>query len=145
MQGFSLGSGQGASFEVLVFGYAYPEQTDFWDGNWLRARLKAKTEGFRADYPLFVRAEEVEGFLDQLEPLYGRLRGEAEFRTMESQLGISMAIADPLGHVKVEVEASNPLGSEACLRFDFQTDQTYLLPLLVELREVASAFPVRGA
>lgn len=145
MQGFSLGSGQGASFEVLVFGYAYPKQTDYWDGNWLRAHLKAKTEGFQADYSLFVRAEEIEDFLNQLEPLYSQLQGEAGFWTMESQLCIRMAVADSLGHVKVEVQALNPLGSEACLRFDFETNQTYLFPLLAELREVAGAFPVRGA
>ncbi len=70
MSEFSLKAEAGTVIGVTVSGYAYPNSVDYWDGNWLNARVHAKTEGFVADYPLLVRAEEVAKFLEQLRPLH---------------------------------------------------------------------------
>lgn len=127
-----------------MFGYAYPGSVDYWDGNWLEARVHAKTEGFVADYPLLIRAEEVLAFLEELWPLYEDLHGEAKFDTLEGQLYLGLKIVDALGHVGVRVEARHPIGTGAELCFDFETDQTFLHGTLREVEEVANAFPVRG-
>ncbi len=130
--------------EVAVFGYAYPGSVDYWDGNWLKARVRAKTEGFVADYPLMIRAEEVLAFLEELRLLYKDLRGEARFDTLEGQLYLSLKIVDALGYVEVRVEARHPIGTGAELDFGFVTDQTFLYGTLREVEEVANTFPVRG-
>ncbi len=145
MPGFSLKAEAGTVVRVAVLGYAYPNFVDYWDGNWLNARVCAKTEGFVADYPLFVRAEEVARFLEQLRSLHRHLRGKAEFVMLEGQLRLSLEAADTLGHVQVETVAQHPSGTGAKLRFGFGTDQTFLAPLIGELADVAAAFPVRGA
>ena len=90
MPGFSLKAEAGTLVEVAVLGYAYPGSVEYWDGNWLNARVYAKSEGFVANYPLFKRAEEVARFLEQLHPLYENLRGETEFNTLEGQLYLSL-------------------------------------------------------
>lgn len=41
---FILGKETSEYLQILVDNFAYPDSTDFWDGNWINTRIKKKSE-----------------------------------------------------------------------------------------------------
>src|SRR5207247_1876304 len=82
---FRLTADNGDSLAVVGIRRAIPAATDYWDGNWLIARVVLRAGHVSADFPLSIRTEEVATFLAEAARLYETLVGAATFRTMEEQ------------------------------------------------------------
>jgi len=121
----------------------YPDELDYWDGNWIQTEVKIKVSGFRGKLLANLRAEEFAEFRQQLEALESDLSGLARYYTVEEWLEINVK-GDGLGHFTVESFARDAAGTGNRLEFHFSFDQTYLAAILAGLKAATSAFPVRG-
>ena len=146
MHGFTIGSRDGERLQVRVRARAYPDATDFWDGNWLVTPVTARFGGFRADVPdALLRANEIEGFRDELRGLHEGLRGEARLSSMEEWLELLVTDTGP-ETLPVVGELRDRPGSPFRLGFAVDDqDRAQVRALLDDLDAVLAGFPVRGA
>ncbi|MFI5297520.1 MAG: hypothetical protein ACHREM_05425 [Polyangiales bacterium] len=87
--------------------YEYPQNDDYWDGNWVYADITIVSRAFRGGYEALLRTEEFVQFRRQLAELHGRVQGEAMYETMENWLRISV-VADGRGHLAAKCRRSLP-------------------------------------
>jgi hypothetical protein len=141
--GFRLGGEAAEYVELTILGRSNPGATDFWDGNWLVTEVQLQSGGFTGAFKANLRTHEIADFAAELRGLHTALRGSAELRTMEQQLKLSFT-GDGRGHLNVQCEAHDQAGCGNQLRFELSTDQTELPPLLRQLDDVLSRYPVIG-
>ncbi|HEY6203915.1 MAG TPA: hypothetical protein VI056_12850 [Candidatus Limnocylindria bacterium] len=133
----------GAEIQIELVGRAHPEQQDYWDGNWLRTRVKVRAGGFHGEFEPELRVEEFVRLRDGVRVCMTDLRGTFVFETMEDQLEIT-AKGDGLGHFRAECRAEDVAGIGNELTFTIDLDQTYLPPLASQLDAALKVFPVVG-
>jgi hypothetical protein len=122
----------------------YPTSTDGDDGNWLSARISVSAGAWAGSFDAHLRAEEFQAFRQQCERLYQALRGTAVFHPMEPWLQLTLT-GDAKGHIELAGEATDHVGWGNRLIFNFlELDQSFLPPLVAQLREVEENFPVVG-
>lgn len=116
--------------------------TNPFDADSLESLLEIDILGFSASFPISIRARELAHFQQQLQALHASLRGIAELDCFEGGLELRAEVR-PTGAVEWTVVAQHPVGagSEATLSFDFANDQTYLVPLLADLRAIVNEYP----
>ena len=130
-------------FSLWVFGYQFPNDTDYWDGNWLNVRARVEAPGAVVKAQgAFVFAPELASFAKQLETLHATFTGEAGLHCMEPNLEIAIRCGS-LGHVAVKIMVT-PDPSTQSHEFKFDLDQSYLGPLLDGCKSVLSRWPVRA-
>jgi len=137
-----MGDG-GAEVRFEIFGREHPEQSDYWDGNWLLTHVILRAGGFRGEFQPSLRVEEFVRLRDGVRVCMTDLRGTFVFETMEDQLTI-IAKGDGLGHFRAECRAEDVAGTGNELTFTVDLDQTYLQPLASQLDAVLRAYPVLG-
>jgi len=138
-----IGNEGGQHVIIRALSRSRPEQTDYWDGNWIESEVRVAAGAFRGAYHLSLRSEEFADFSRQVALLARSLSGTARFSTMEEQLELTLN-GDGKGHVQVEGTAMDQAGIGNVLHFSFELDQTYLLKILRALEAVCSRFPVIG-
>ena len=126
---------------LWVHGREFPDSTDYWDGNWLVITALAQAGGARveASGPL-IRSDELQVFTRSLKSLSADLRGKAELACLEPGLHVVME-GDGLGHIAIMVEIT-PDQMTQSHSFDFNSDQTFLLPLISACEAVLERYPV---
>lgn len=143
MSFFSLGNSDRGKVAVTVRGYERAASGDHYDDNWLSVVVEVNAGGFSGKLDAAFLTEDFVGFRDQLVVLYDSLKGEANFATLEGQLSIRVT-GNGRGGLVVSGEALDQPGLGNKMLFEFALDQTSLLPMLRELNEIVSLFPVRG-
>ena len=128
---------------LALYRRAYPEATDFDDGNWIDAVVDVVAGGFKGRASGVIRAEELEQFQKDLTDLQEHLEGTASFRTMEDWITISIE-GDGLGHWRIYSVIQDAAGVGNRLDCTIVSDQTYTRSTLTELAAVVNAFPVIG-
>ena len=88
-------------------------------------------------------AEELASFHGEVSRLSESLSGEARFSTMEDWLSIVLA-GDRRGGVELSCEVRDQPGIGNTLAFRLALDQTYLRPMVEQLRQAVAEFPVIG-
>ena len=142
--GFRIGGEEQEYVQLEILRRAVPDASDYWDGNWLVARITVAVGAFRGAYEANVRADELRDFSDELHRLQHELRGEAMFDTMEEQIKLH-CVGDGYGHIQVQGEACDEAGVGNRLMFTLAVDQTDLQPTLRHLERALAEYPVRGA
>src|SRR5688572_3782594 len=94
---FEITNGQD-SIKIEPLGLAHPDATGDWDKNWIQSRVTVKGGAFRGQFNCYLMTTDFELFKRQLKPLYDSLQGQAEFKTLEDQIGI-ICTGDGLGHI----------------------------------------------
>jgi hypothetical protein len=57
-----------AGLSLWLFGRQFPDQSDYWDGNWLNARVRVEaTEAVVEAHGAIIHAAELESFANELE------------------------------------------------------------------------------
>jgi hypothetical protein len=77
-----IGADRGEQLSIHVTRRAFPEASDYWDGNWVYATIRLRAGAFRAEYEALLRTDELASFRDQLGTLHAALNGSATFETM---------------------------------------------------------------
>lgn len=144
MPSFSLGSSETEKVAVTVRNYERAATGDYHDDNWLSVRVEVSAGAFSGKFDAAFLTVDFVGFREQLGALYDSLKGEANFATLEEQLSIRV-VGNGRGGLTVTGEALDQPGIGNKLAFAFAFDQTSLAPVLRELDEITSSFPIRGA
>ena len=133
-----------AGLEVWVHGRECEDQTDFWDGNWLRVTARCRADGANVlTAGPILRVDELVRWVGQVEALGRGLSGTAVLEPMEPALRVEL-IAQAAGRMEMRVEISpNPV--EQRHSFSFALDQSFLPPLLADVRRILQRFPLRGS
>jgi len=139
-----IGDSGGQHVLVRPLGRSHPGLFDYWDGNWIACELQVSAGGFRGNFRAALRSEEFHTFMEQLASLSQLLEGTATFSTMEGQIAFSL-IGDDKGHVQVEGDAVDVVGTGNRLHFAFEIDQTYLPGIGRALEHLLAVFPVTGS
>ena len=128
---------------VWIHGRQFPSASDYWDGNWLRATAHCGSGGAEVTTSgSILHVPELLGWLNACESLNRDLTGEANLETIEPMLKVRLA-GKSQGHLRLEVEIT-PDNVTQSHWFAVDLDQSYLSPLIAQLRRVLEAFPVRG-
>ena len=130
--------------QVRIIRRGAPEATDFWDGNWLVGSVNIKVGGFSASFEASFRTTEFTQFETELRALHRILKGKAELKTDEAQLGITVT-GDGHGHFEARCVARDEAGIGNSLEFRLQFDQTEIPAILTQLEDIVTHYPVRGA
>ena len=130
--------------QVRIIRRGAPDATDYWDGNWLVGGVSLKVGGFSGNFEADFRTTDFARFESALGALYRTLTGQAELKTDEEQLGITV-IGDGHGHFEARCVARDEAGIGNLLDFTLQFDQTEIPAILTQLEHIASQFPIRGA
>lgn len=146
---FRIGGDRHNYLQVEVLRHSHPGLADFWDGNWLDAKVKIEAGGFKGSYSALLRSEDVLHFLNRLSAVYASSGGAnpihtAEFATMKEQLGIVVK-GDALGHFTADCAAVDNFSDGNRLEFELSFDQTDIPAILDGLQRITKAFPVRGS
>lgn len=138
-----IGDENGQHVAIRALSRNHPDLFDYWDANWVACELEVVAGGFRGAFRADLRSEEFRAFLEEAESLSRTLDGAATFSTMEGQLVFSLA-GEGRGHVRVQGEAIDAVGSDNRLQFRFDIEQTYLPAICRSLEVILAAFPVVG-
>lgn len=145
----TLGQSGGDRIIIRVLRRKYPNATDYWDGNWVNAEVEVTVRPWHAKYLANLRTEEFADLRQQLERMYAMDRHEAKFSPMEPWLNFDLRL-DSLGHIdmsgNIGPEGFGKVFGEARLVFKIREfmDQTFLAPIIQQLRGVERDFPVVG-
>lgn len=113
-----------------------------WDRNWIKTKVTLKGGIFSGTYEGLFMTSDFQYFKLQLQSMKGDLKESANFTSLEYHLDLVLK-GDGIGHIEVNVVGRDrPYSGGGCLSFQFETDQTYLDPLINQLENITSKFPV---
>ena len=130
MPSFSVGSIDKERVEVKL----RPSRPKSHD-EWLNGLVKINVGAFQGELEISLCLSDVVRFKEQLEPLYEKLEGVAEFKTLEDQLAIRIEV-DRLGHVYASGYLLDRFERGNKLHFNIVYDQTLLWHTIAEIDEV---------
>ncbi len=122
---------------------AHPEATEFWEANWLKVDVAVRAGAFHGAFEADLRADELQGFAEQLAALEGGAQGAAALQSMEGWVSLRLTTG-PRGRVQAACEVRDDPAGGTALRFDLGSDLAQLASLRGALAELLRAFPVLG-
>jgi hypothetical protein len=128
---------------ITLLGRAHPDCTDYWDGNWLRAKVELVAGGFRGVVRGDLRTDELARFHAELLSLDESLHGAAEFATMEGWLTIDIR-GNGRGRIDLDCELKDEPGIGNTLICRLTHDQSFLRPMLAQLGQGLRDYPILG-
>jgi hypothetical protein len=138
-----FGGGEAEYLTLRVHGRNIPDATDYWDGNFLWCTAEVVAGAFRGSLSNVLRNEDLGRFLARVEELYQRLDGEALLDTLEGWLDLRL-IGDGRGHIEARGQLCDDPAHGNTLEFRLFFDQTFLPPIIGQLRAALEQFPVVG-
>jgi len=137
-----VGTRDSDHLSVEILGRVHPDATDFWDANWLKARVSVRAGAFHGAFEADLRSDELEPFAAQLEAL-GADQGVARLESSEGWVALKLA-NDQRGRLQATCEVRDDPTGGGSLRFGVVADPAQRLDLLDALRSILEAFPVIG-
>ena len=135
-------AGSGGSISIEVIGYESPDAGNHSDANWLRSTVRVSVGPFAGDIEGSLTTQDFAYFERELSEMLRTLQGKATFQTDEDWLRVEVGMGSR-GTATVSGVVKAESGSQASLRFSFETDQSYLGETKRALSEVANEFPVK--
>ena len=129
---FSIGYAGKERLEVKLLGR--PEDLTSQGGDWIKGLVQLDVGAFKGELEISLCLSDIIRFKEQLEPVYEKLEGVAEFKTVEDQLAIRIEV-DKLGHVQASGHLLDNFGSGNKLYFNISYDQTLLWHTISEIDE----------
>lgn len=133
-----------AGFQLWVHGRQFPESEDYYDGSWLRVTAHCGASGASVwAQGAILMVTDIAGFGNQSAAMLGGDRKSAALDPFEPELKVSLETADPLGHVRAQVEIT-PDHLMQTHRFEFEVDQSYLPGIIEQCSAIVREYPIRG-
>jgi hypothetical protein len=132
---------QVAALRIWVHARAHTGSEEPYDADWLI--VTAHCSGSGANVLVrgaFATSSGFERFADGCDALYRTLSGKAALASDELNLTVTLEATDRTGHLLAVVEITPDHMSQEH-RFEFQIDQTYLLPIARQCQVVLGRFP----
>jgi hypothetical protein len=129
--------------QIWIHGRQFPNEDDYWDGNWLRVTAHCGTHG--ADVwttgPI-LHVPDIVRWLAALEEMNQSMSGEANLVPLEPELSVKLTMTQ-LGHISMNVEIT-PDNTTQEHTFRFELDQSYLEGVIESCRKIVNDYPVKG-
>ena len=135
--------GEETTIEIDVLYRNYPNSSDYWDGNWVTSKINIKIPGYLVNFDADLRIDELRDFANEIKLMSKLLKGKAILNNLDNYLHIECEM-DKLGKIIWTAETCYPSGYGAVLKFEFESDQSFLIGLIKELENILTAFPVIG-
>ncbi len=132
-----------AGLQIWIHSRQFPDNDDFWDGNWLNVTVHCGANGASVwTNGAILHLSEIADWLVALEKMNETLSGEANLDTIEPEFKVKLK-AESLGQITMDVEISpNQLTQQH--RFEFELDQSYLNGVIESCRKTLTEFPLAG-
>jgi hypothetical protein len=127
---FSVGYTDKERLEVKLMGRPADPNSQGYD--WIKGLVQIDVGAFKGELEISLCLSDVIRFRQQLEPVYEKLEGVAEFKTIEDQLAIRIEV-DKLGHVQASCYLLDDFLLGNKLYFNISFDQTLLWHTLSEI------------
>lgn len=135
--------GDETTIEVDVLNRNYPNSSDYWDANWVTSKINIKIPGYLVSYDADLRTDELRDFAKEIKLMSKLLKGKATLKNLDNYLQIECEM-NKTGKIIWIAETCYPAGDGAVLKFEFESDQSFLADLIKEMENVLSTFPVIG-
>ena len=135
--------GDDTIIELDVLYRNYPDSSDYWDVNWITSKINIKIPGYHVNFDANLRTDELKDFVNEIKLMTKHLKGKATLSNMETFIQIEGEM-DKLGKIMWIAETCYPAGYGAVLKFEFESDQSFLNILIRELEEILTSYPVIG-
>ena len=130
-------------FQLWVHARQFPNEWDYWDGNWLNATAHCGTHDANVwTSGSIIHVPDLLRWLSALEIMNQTLSGEADLVSLEPELSVALKMGS-LGQIQMTVEITPDHMSQQH-SFKFELDQSYLENLIASLRSLLAKYPVRG-
>ncbi len=129
------------SLIISVLKYSIPDADSNWDKNWLEGEISVDVGGFKGYCKAEFMTRDFDNFKNQLERLYKKLKGTANFNTIDDQIGIRM-VGDGLGHITSHCLIMDQVGIGNTLECEIKLDQTMIPIILNQLESILYRFPI---
>ena len=134
MASFKLGIDAGDHVIVEINGR--PDERD----DWLAVTISVRAGSFSGSFDATLVTCDFPLFRKQIEQLYETLTGGATFDTIEGQIKITCT-GNERGGIAIDGVLQDRVVDGNELRFQFDTDQTFLPTIISELQQIESQFP----
>ena len=130
-------------FQLWVHARQFPNEQDYWDGNWLNATAHCGTHDANVwTSGSIIHVPDLVRWLSALEIMNHTLSGEADLVSLEPELSVALKMGS-LGQIQMTVEITPDQMSQQH-SFKFELDQSYLENLIASLRSLLAKYPVKG-
>lgn len=129
--------------EIEALIRSYPNNTDYWNANWITSTIKIEIPGYLVQFTADLRTDELRDFLAELTMISSDLSGKAMLLNMEDYIQLECQM-NKMGQLLWSGQTCYPVGNGAVLKFEFKSDQSYLQRLVKELEDILFVFPVIG-
>ncbi len=128
---------------IEVFGRLYPNETDCWDRNWLNTQVLVKTKEFSGKVSMKTLTDEFVSFYQALMLLTKGTNEDAEFTTMEDQLGINIHRQQKEKYLlKGKLVGTRPDGG--LIEFIFHLTEDDLNKFIEDVYTITKEYPIYG-
>jgi hypothetical protein len=133
-----------AGLKLWVHGRQFPDQEDYWDGNWLDVTARCVAEGATVSVsgPI-LHASELQSLHEGLKRLHANPDGEVILDCLEPNLGVELK-GDRLGGIRLTLRIT-PDNIYQDHIFYFDIDQSYLPSIIRDCKTILDHYPIKGA
>ncbi len=127
---------------IWVYGRQYPDDQDYWDGNWLTVTIAYSTQTSIACVGTgpWIHTSELLHWKEELQAIYGPAKGIARLDCMEPMLKAKVSLDDKTFDVVVKPQC---IGEEHHYVEDI--DQSHLPALIRQIEKVLETYPIRSS
>ena len=108
--------------------------------DWLNSTVSVVAGEFRGTVSAMLMTIDFALFRRRIELLHRTLDGSALFETIEHQLHIE-CIGNGMGRIQIKGTIADGVIEGTQLTFEFDSDQTFLPPIIRQLKKIEAAFP----
>ena len=128
---------------IWIHARADSDSNDYWDGNWLIATARCSAPGSTVTVQgPFIHLSELQRWNDDLVAMNQTLNGKANLHCMEPYLKIDLKM-QKTGAIEGEL-CITPDNHEQFHSVKLHIDQSYLLGLICQLKQLFERYPQRG-
>lgn len=136
---FYLYAENGSIYFSIEEVYGFPGQTSAFGGYDTRSSIEIESSGYQVKGSFYITTAELFSFYKQLQECYNTLKGTAVLANYEGNLRLTVEM-DGLGHARISGFFREKLHEGNELRFELQTDQTYLFQPVSGLSDIVSVY-----
>ncbi|GAB4043113.1 WapI family immunity protein [Spirosoma litoris] len=118
--------------------FNYPAHTCMWGGYETTSKLTFRGSRFLMEKELYLSTGEIYNFYNELYTAHSLLKGEAEL--FHESIPLLTVSYDGTGNVIVKGELSDHDKDGNFLRFKLETDQSYIVETLINIRQIVNEY-----
>jgi hypothetical protein len=130
------------SFKICSYGYAYPQAVDPYDRDWHKNHLLLTLPAFKAEIDdIILEGHLIKTIIKDWLSFSALLEKEVTFEPTEPYFGLTFRFMSQRKMIEVDGYVQYPVGTGAVLKFETETDLTYIDQFINGLENMLKTFP----